>query len=45
MDFCKVVELMKNKAHLTSEGLEDIRKIKSRMNIGRDYEKLDDLTT
>jgi hypothetical protein len=26
MDFCKVVELMKNKVHLTSEGLEEIRK-------------------
>jgi hypothetical protein len=45
MDFGKVVELMKNKAHLTSEGLEEIRKIKSGMNTGRDYEKLDDLTT
>lgn len=45
MDFCKVVELMKNKAHLTPEGLEEIRKIKSGMNTGRDYEKLDDLTS
>lgn len=34
-DFCKVVELMKNKAHLTSEGLDLIRKIKAEMNIGR----------
>jgi hypothetical protein len=38
-DFCKVVELMQNKAHLTSEGLEEIRKIKSGMNTGKDYEK------
>jgi hypothetical protein len=36
LDFCKVVELMKNKAHLTAEGLEQIRKIKSGMN-GRDH--------
>ncbi len=31
-DFCKVAELMKNKEHLTVEGLEKIRLIKSRMN-------------
>jgi hypothetical protein len=34
-DFCKVAELMKNKAHLTPEGLEEIRLIKSGMNKGR----------
>jgi len=34
-DFCKVAELMKNKAHLTIEGLEDIRLIKAGMNRGR----------
>lgn len=28
-DFCKVVSLMKSKAHLTKGGLEEIRKIKS----------------
>lgn len=31
-DFCKVVELMKKKAHLTDEGLNEIKKIKSGMN-------------
>ena len=45
VDFCKVVELMKNKAHLTFEGLEEIKRIKSGMNTGRNYEKLDDPTT
>ena len=45
MDFCKIVDLMRNKRHLTSEGLEEIRKIKSGMNTGRDYEKLDDPST
>ncbi len=34
-DFCKVVELMKNKSHLTTEGLDEINKIKSTMNRGR----------
>lgn len=33
--FCKVVELMKNKAHLTEQGLYKIRKIKASMNRGR----------
>ena len=28
VDFCKVAELMKTKAHLTEHGLEEIRKIK-----------------
>jgi hypothetical protein len=31
-DFCKVVELMKNKTHLTDDGLDQIQKIKSGMN-------------
>lgn len=31
-DFCKVGELMENKAHLTEEGLNQIREIKARMN-------------
>ena len=35
VDFCKVAELMNNKAHLTSSGLEEIRKIRSGMNNGR----------
>ena len=34
-DWKKVAELMKNKAHLTSEGLDQIRKIKVHMNTGR----------
>jgi len=35
-DFCLVVEMMKEKKHLTLEGLEQIRKVKARMNTGRD---------
>jgi len=35
--FCKVADLMKEKAHLTNEGLEQIRVIKSQMNSGRDH--------
>lgn len=34
-DFNRVVELMKNKAHLTPEGLEKIKKLKMEMNRGR----------
>lgn len=34
-DFCKVAELMKNKAHLTPSGLARIREIKEGMNKGR----------
>lgn len=34
-DFCKVAEMMKEKKHLTKEGLEIIKKIKSEMNQGR----------
>jgi len=36
-DFVKIVELMKNKAHLTKEGLDQIFEIKAGMNTGRDY--------
>ena len=36
-DFCKVAELMKNKAHLTKEGLEQIRELKNAMNTGRKF--------
>ena len=36
-DFCKAAELMKNKAHLTKDGLEKIRKIKAGMNRGRTH--------
>lgn len=35
-DFCKVVELMKNKAHLTPEGIVQIKNIKDGLNTGRD---------
>jgi hypothetical protein len=35
MDFVKVAELMKLKAHLTKEGLEEIRLVKSGMNFKR----------
>ena len=31
-DWCKAAELIKNKAHLTSSGLEDILKIKTGIN-------------
>ena len=34
-DWCKVAELMKEKKHLTKEGLEKIRSIKSGMNSKR----------
>ncbi len=36
-DFCKVASLMKTKAHLTNEGLEQIKQIKSGMNSARSY--------
>jgi hypothetical protein len=35
LDFIQVCELMKNKAHLTTEGFDQIRKIKAGMNQGR----------
>jgi hypothetical protein len=38
-DFCRVVELMKNKVHLTQEGVIQIRDIKDGMNIGREKDK------
>ena len=34
-DWCKVAEMMKEKKHLTPEGLDQIRKIKAGMNTGR----------
>ena len=34
-DFCLVAEMMKDKKHLTAEGLYQIRKIKAGMNTGR----------
>jgi hypothetical protein len=33
--FCRAAELMKEKKHLTQEGLDQIRKIKDGMNTGR----------
>jgi hypothetical protein len=36
LDFIKVAELMKSKSHLTKDGLEEIKQIKSGMNRGRD---------
>ena len=35
-DWCKAAELITNGAHLTTEGLEEIRQIKMKMNRGRD---------
>ena len=34
-DFCKASELIKNKAHLTELGLDEIKKVKAEMNRGR----------
>ena len=34
-DFCKVAEIMREKAHLTISGLDEIRLIKERMNDNR----------
>jgi hypothetical protein len=34
--FCKVVEFIQNKAHLTQEGIYKIRQIKASMNRGRE---------
>ncbi len=34
-DFCKAAKLIKDKAHLTAEGLDQVRKIKSGMKRGR----------
>lgn len=36
-DFCKVVEIMKIKGHLTDKGLNEINKLKIGMNKGRKY--------
>ena len=34
-DFCKVAEMMKEKKHLTEDGLKEIKKIKAGMNSAR----------
>jgi hypothetical protein len=36
IDYCKVADLLVNKAHLTTPGLDEIVRIKSGMNLGRD---------
>ena len=36
-DFCVIANLVKNKKHLTIEGVEKIKNIKSKMNSGRIY--------
>ena len=38
VDFCKVVEIMKEKGHLTHEGINQISKLKMGMNRGREFE-------
>ena len=35
-DWCKIGEIIKSGDHLTSEGLENIKKIRSKMNKGRE---------
>ena len=35
LDFCKIVDFMKNKVYLTSEGIKQIEIIKSGINRGR----------
>lgn len=40
LDWCKVFELIKNKEHLTVEGLNKIQGINANMNRGRLYEEL-----
>lgn len=41
-DWCKVAEMLKEKKHLTVEGLEQIREIKNVMNRSRDWKPLAD---
>nr|YP_010963385.1 NADH dehydrogenase subunit 2 [Raffaelea arxii]WNK75974.1 NADH dehydrogenase subunit 2 [Raffaelea arxii] len=36
LDFCKAVDIMKTKDHLTNKGLDEIRRLKEGMNRGRD---------
>jgi hypothetical protein len=38
LDWCKIYSLMLNRSHLTVEGINSIRKIKSGMNTGRNLE-------
>jgi hypothetical protein len=39
LDFCSVAELIENKAHLTKEGLSQIKGIKTGMNKGRAWKE------
>ncbi len=34
-DWCQAAEILQNKAHLTSEGLAELKALKSRMNKNR----------
>jgi hypothetical protein len=40
LDFCKAINLINNKTHLTKEGLNKIIKIKSGMNSNRKFYSL-----
>jgi hypothetical protein len=40
LDWCKIHSLMVNRSHLTVEGINSIRKIKSGMNTGRHWEDI-----
>jgi hypothetical protein len=40
LDWCKIYSLMVNRSHLTVEGIDSIRKIKSGMNTGRNLEDI-----
>jgi hypothetical protein len=39
--FCRVLDLIKDKAHLTTEGLAKIQEIKGKMNRGNLYDNID----
>ena len=40
LDWCKIHSLMLSRSHLTVEGIDSIRKIKSSMNTGRNFENI-----
>jgi hypothetical protein len=35
LDFCKIMELVKSKVNMTTEGINEIKNIKEGMNFGR----------
>ena len=35
LDFCKIMELVQSKVHMTTEGINEIKTIKEGMNFGR----------